>query len=310
MSESSLDRNPVERIAAEFAERVRGGEHPSLTEYIERYPELADDIRELFPMLAMVEQFKPATIDGDPQAASPGAPTGGDHPQQLGDYRILRYLGEGGMGVVYEAVRKALHSHVALKVMHRQFRGRKKYLHRFMTEARSAARLHHTNIVSVFDYGVHDGVCFYAMQHIPGQSLDKILDDVRQLRRESDQPAPAATEPSTPARSNRDWSAIARRVFGADGAGANSVRQTVTLGILTGTYELDARTAETGPSEDATPAFTRSLAGHEAANAAAPPSQLADPLVGRIGNPSYGSTRGDHHAEHDDYATGDSSTST
>ncbi len=146
----------------------RRGEHPSITEYVDRYPELADDIRELFPMLAMVEQFKPETGDGDPEPASPGDPARGAHPEQLGDYRILRYLGEGGMGVVYEAVRESLRNHVALKVMHPQFRGKQKYLQRFVTEARSAARLHHTNIVSVFDYGVHDGVCFYAMQYITG----------------------------------------------------------------------------------------------------------------------------------------------
>ena len=83
------------------------------------------------------------------------------------------------MGVVYEAVRESLRSHVALKVMHPQFRNREKYLRRFRTEARSAARLHHTNIVSVFDYGVHDGVCYYAMQYIAGHSLDKILADIR-----------------------------------------------------------------------------------------------------------------------------------
>ena len=90
------------------------------------------------------------------------------------------------MGVVYEAVRESLRSNVALKVMHPQFRDREKYLRRFRTEARSAARLHHTNIVSVFDYGVHDGVCYYAMQYIAGHSLDKILADVRQLRQEKE----------------------------------------------------------------------------------------------------------------------------
>ena len=114
-------------------------------------------------------------------------------PEQLGDYRILRYLGEGGMGVVYEAVRESLRNHVALKVMHPQFRDREQYLRRFRTEARSAARLHHTNIVSVFDYGVHDGVCYYAMQYIAGHSLDKILADVRQLRREKEASSPGET---------------------------------------------------------------------------------------------------------------------
>jgi serine/threonine protein kinase len=171
MSEPSLDRNPVERIAADFAERVRRGERPSIAEYIDRYPDLADDIRELFPMLAVVEQIKPATPDGSGTTGHPG-PRSVDHPEQLGDYRILRHLGEGGTGVVYGAVRESLSNHVALKVMHPHFRNREKYLTLFRTEARSAARLHHTNIVSVFDYGVHDGTYYYAMQYIAGQSLD------------------------------------------------------------------------------------------------------------------------------------------
>ncbi len=131
-----------------------------------------------------MEHYKPAPRRSGDLVRRAGRPAAGDLPEQLGDYRILRYLGEGGMGVVYEAVRESLRSHVALKVMHPQFRNREKYLRRFRTEARSAARLHHTNIVSVFDYGVHDGVCYYAMQYIAGHSLDKILADVRQLRRE------------------------------------------------------------------------------------------------------------------------------
>ena len=134
------------------------------------------------------------------------------------------------MGVVYEAVRESLRSHVALKVMHPQFRDREKYLRRFRTEARSAARLHHTNIVSVFDYGVHDGVCYYAMQYIAGHSLDKILADVRQLRREKEvspagETAAMASEPgrtarpdrgstSTPARRRDDGCFESRRVAG------------------------------------------------------------------------------------------------
>ena len=139
-----------------------------------------------FPRSALVEQFKPARqeLNGSLAASVPAAR--GNLPEQLGDYRILRYLGEGGMGVVYEAVRESLRSHVALKVMHPQYRNRTNYLRRFHTEARSAARLHHTNIVSVFDYGEHDGICYYAMQYIAGQSLDKVLDDIRQLRREKE----------------------------------------------------------------------------------------------------------------------------
>ena len=70
------------------------------------------------------------------------------------------------MGVVYEAEHESLKSRVALKVVHPRFRADPKYLRRFHAEARVAAGLHHTNIVSVFDFGDHDGVCYYAMQYI------------------------------------------------------------------------------------------------------------------------------------------------
>ena len=127
------------------------------------------------------------------------------------------------MGVVYEAVRESLRNHVALKVMHPQFRDRQKYLRRFRTEARSAARLHHTNIVSVFDYGVHDGVCFYAMQYIAGHSLDKILEDVRRLRQENDATVTRAT-------SRPPWHG--RRVTGPRSARKVSWRRRRTAGEL------------------------------------------------------------------------------
>ena len=86
------------------------------------------------------------------------------------------------MGVVYEAEHESLKSRVALKVMHPRFRADPKYLRRFHAEARLAAGLHHTNIVGVFDYGEHDGVCYYAMQFIEGQPLDRVLDDIRRSR--------------------------------------------------------------------------------------------------------------------------------
>ena len=99
-------------------------------------------------------------------------------PERLGDYRIIRQIGGGGMGIVYEAERESLHSRVALKVMHPKFRSHADYLRWFLREARSAAALHHTNIVSVFDYGEHDGICYYAMQFIAGHSLARVFEDV------------------------------------------------------------------------------------------------------------------------------------
>ena len=86
------------------------------------------------------------------------------------------------MGIVYEAEHQSLKSRVALKVMHPRYRADRAYVRRFQTEARSAAKLHHTNIVPVFDYGEHEGVCYYAMQCIVGVGLEWVLEDVRRLR--------------------------------------------------------------------------------------------------------------------------------
>src|SRR4051794_10703945 len=103
MSDSSADRNPVDRLAEEFARRLRHGERPSLAEYVEQYPRHADEIRELFPALVAMEQLKPAAGELTGAVEGRPAPDEGPTPERLGDYRILREVGRGGMGVVYEA---------------------------------------------------------------------------------------------------------------------------------------------------------------------------------------------------------------
>ena len=172
-----------ERIADSFVARLRKGEHPSISLYVERFPELADEILELFPALAEMEGLKPDPDESTRSFSREVEPLGTGLPlEQLGDYRILRIVGRGGMGVVYEARRESLSAHFAVKVLSRRYHGDSKFLSRFRNEARSAARLHHTNIVPVFDFGEHNGILYYVMQYIPGQGLDKVLKDVRRLR--------------------------------------------------------------------------------------------------------------------------------
>ncbi len=168
----------LDSLAEEFAERWRRGERPPLQEFIDRAPELADDIRELFPALVEMAQAEP---DGPPRTPAPAAPA----LRQVGEYRILREIGRGGMGVVYEAEQTSLGRHVALKILPAHIANDGKALGRFQREARAAAKLHHTNIVPVFEVGQDGDVCYYAMQFIQGQSLDQVIEELRRLRAES-----------------------------------------------------------------------------------------------------------------------------
>jgi len=186
MNSNGSERDPVERLAEEFAERYRRGERPTPEEYALQYPQLADQIRELFPALAVLEQFGSVAEAADPPPAGPAAPgpAGGTTLGRLGEYRILREVGRGGMGVVYEAVQESLGRHVALKVLPFHGATNAVYLERFRREAQAAARLHHTNIVPVFGVGEHEGVHYYAMQFIQGQSLDAVLREVKRIKGE------------------------------------------------------------------------------------------------------------------------------
>jgi serine/threonine protein kinase len=182
MNNSGETGDRLDRLAEEFAARWRAGERPLVTEYAEKYPELASEIRELFPALLVMENLKPVT--GDLTGSTHQAITRLDErtPLVLGEYRLLREIGRGGMGMVYEAVQESLGRHVALKILPGHGLGSATYLERFRREARAAGRLHHTNIVPVFGTGECGGVHYYAMQFIPGQGLDRVLDDLRRLR--------------------------------------------------------------------------------------------------------------------------------
>jgi serine/threonine protein kinase/WD40 repeat protein len=170
----------VLELAEEFLERYRKGERPTLREYIERRPDLAAEIREVFPAMAMLENIAVADESlADQAGGAAPAPT----LQQLGDFRIIRAIGKGGMGAVYEAEQISLGRHVALKVLPHQAIADAKTRKRFEREARAAARLHHTNIVPVFGVGEHEGLPYYAMQFIQGLGLDIVLEELKRLKK-------------------------------------------------------------------------------------------------------------------------------
>src|SRR5207244_8826198 len=120
----------------------------------------------------------------------PGAP--------LGDYRLIREIGRGGMGVVYEAEQLSLARRVALKVLPFAAALDAKQLQRFKNEAQAAAHLQHQHIVPVYAVGSERGIHYYAMQFIDGQSLASLIADLKLGQAAADaSTAPAAAAAST-----------------------------------------------------------------------------------------------------------------
>jgi tetratricopeptide (TPR) repeat protein len=233
MSDSASAADPLGPLADDFLQRCRRGERPALSEYAARHPELADQIRELFPALVMLEDVRPVPQTEVGAAGGPLPPL-----QRLGEYRIVREIGRGGMGVVYEAEQESLGRRVALKVLPPGALGDARHVERFQREARAAARLHHSNIVPIFAVGEEGGTHYYAMQYIEGQPLHEVLAELRHLRAEAgpragppaETPPPAVQTPpgdgapaagAAPAAVARSlWQGQFRPAGGSDGAGA------------------------------------------------------------------------------------------
>ena len=139
---------------------LQAGRAPDRRQLCAAHPELA---AQLEACLAGIEFIH--------QATGPATET----PTTLGEFRIIRELGRGGMGVVYEAEQTSLRRHVALKVLRFGVVADEDAMNRFRREAETVARLHHTNIVPIFAVGCERGVHYYAMQFIEGRSLADVL---------------------------------------------------------------------------------------------------------------------------------------
>jgi WD40 repeat protein/serine/threonine protein kinase len=244
MEDDSLERNPVEVLADEFLARDRRGEQPSIGEYVERYPELADEIHELFPLVLDIEQVRAGAV---PPPTATLAPVGLSSTK-LGDYRIIREIGRGGMGVVFEAEQESLGRRVALKVLARTALTAQQ-VRRFEREARSAAGLHHTNIVPIFGVGCEGDRHYYVMQYIPGQPLDEVLREVDRMRRGASPPSPRVSALRTEGSDHRpDVALVACSLLNNANARTRSdASSEVDCVLVPATTEIDSAGRAGGP---------------------------------------------------------------
>lgn len=167
-------------LADEFMAGHRQGLNPRIEDYCERYPELATRIRNVFSTLLLVEQCVASSGDAVTEFSETAT-----LPTSIGDFQVIREIGRGGMGIVYEAEQYSLGRRVALKVLPSCAFLSPSTLERFRRESRVAASLHHSNIVPVFGVGEDHGTHYYVMQHIHGVGLDQVLAQLDRSQRSS-----------------------------------------------------------------------------------------------------------------------------
>lgn len=160
----------------EYFALLEDGREPERAEFLARHPEIADSLAECLDGLEFVNraagEFTPGPLLAGPVVESPPS-------QVLGDYRLIREIGRGGMGVVYEAEQVSLGRRVALKVLPSAAALDPRHRQRFQVEVQAVALLRHDHIVPIFGVGCDQGAHYFAMQLIDGPSLTQIIQDLK-----------------------------------------------------------------------------------------------------------------------------------
>ena len=173
MSSTPSNERILERIADEFLERRQQGEFPSIESFCQQYPDLANEIPKFLRTIELMGLSAASVSDSPVHDTSPVKPA------SIGGYRIVEEIGRGGMGVVYAAEQESLNRRVALKVVPRRWIKESSATERFKREAQVTAKLHHTNIVPVYEVGEEGNYLFYAMQLIEGRSLHELIEETQ-----------------------------------------------------------------------------------------------------------------------------------
>jgi serine/threonine protein kinase len=186
----AVDDPRVVEALEEYLTAAEEGQAPDRRLFLARHADISGALAECLDGLAALHGAGPSPSQALTVSQAPDKPADGSPGRPLGDFRIIRELGRGGMGVVYEAEQLSLGRRVALKVLSFAAALDSRQLQRFKNEAQAAAHLHHQHIVPVHAVGCERGVHYYAMQLIEGQNLAAV---VAGLRRREELALPSAS---------------------------------------------------------------------------------------------------------------------
>jgi WD40 repeat protein len=177
----------IDLVACEFALRQQMGPPPTIEEFLQRFPALGDDLKRVLDLYVRPEHAEAARAPDSSETCATLAPAGTGEaagpepdsariPPRVPGFAIVRVLGQGGMGVVYEAYQLKVNRLVALKVVRAADHAGPVELIRFLGEAEAAGALQHPNIVAVYEVGQHQGLPYMALEFVSGGSLSERLD--------------------------------------------------------------------------------------------------------------------------------------
>ncbi|MDX1944548.1 MAG: protein kinase [Pirellulaceae bacterium] len=168
------------RLVDEVADKIEAGETIDWEHYATEWPAHVDELRRLAPTLEAMAELAPG--ESLPPKAEGASSARSAELQTLGDFRLLREAGRGGMGIVYEAEQISLGRRVALKVLPFAAMMDSRQLQRFKNEARTAATISHPHVVAVYAVGCERGLHYFAMQFIDGRTLAEVIGELAQAR--------------------------------------------------------------------------------------------------------------------------------
>jgi len=173
-AEDSVYDQELANLLSQYTDRIVSGEDLTLEDAVREHPKFESDFRELWGVMVVTQaagHHQRNKLSGETEYEFAGL----ELPCELGDYTLEQEIGRGGMGIVYEATRKTDGQSVAIKMILKGDFATKVERERFRAEADAAKRLNHPNIVPIHEIGEHEGLPYFCMKLIKGQTLSAKL---------------------------------------------------------------------------------------------------------------------------------------